>query len=798
MHQVCALRGLALGCRSLWLHTPVGTNRRHPVDNHLNGLAEMQPADFATQLPELRKPFANPLPPLVSTGHNWRSSTLTARWRGSLLAFLGGLFATISIGLNPANGQTLVLRAHLLQSKIHLDGALTEAAWFQADSIANLTMVEPKEGAPPSNRTVVRVLTTRQNLYVGVRCYDTNPSGIVAYSRTRDPLLYREDYVALVLDTFNDGRMGYIFKVNPLGARYDALVMRRGEDENSNWDTVWEAKTQIDQHGWTAEIRIPVKSLSFRKGARHWGFNIERRIQRFQETDRWSGASRDYELGQTSHAGRLTNLPMFDFGLGLTVEPSVVGGFGQSEPGANSSFRKDASLDVTQRFGPNLEASLTVNTDFAETEVDARQTNLTRFPLFFPEKRAFFLRDADIFEFGLGLGRDLIPFFTRTIGLYEGQQVPLAAGLKVNGRVGGTNLGAFTVHTRAVEGLVPAATMGVVRIKQNIWSESSVGFISTFGDPTGVKDSWVVGTDFTYQTSRLHGNKNFLVGLWGLYSNRPDLAGDKTAVGLKIDYPNDLWDLFFSVKRIGDAFEPSLGWVPRPGTVIWRGGGTYSPRPSWKLVRQMFHEFYSSLVTDLDNEWESYRVFMAPINWRLESGDRFEFNVVPQGERLIEPFEIAENVVIPSGSYHWLRYRLEGGLAAKRKISGQLTWWFGQFYTGRLDQFELWTDIKPSAVLRIQLSGEVNVGRLPEGHFTQRLYALRLLFTPSPDVQLSSFIQYDNESNSLGSNTRLRWTFSPEGALFVVYNHNVVRNLLDRWSRESYQFLLKVRYAFRR
>ena len=693
--------------------------------------------------------------------------------------------------------QTPVLRVGRVQGQIQLDGFLSEPDWTQADSIANLTMVEPQEGVPPTFRTVVRVLASPEALYVGVRCYDSEPDRIVAYSRTRDPLLYREDYVGLVFDTFDNGRMGYIFKVNPIGALYDALVARRGEDENPNWDTIWDAKTRIDENGWTVELRLPVKSLSFKKGLRTWRFNVERRIQRFQETDRWAGASRDYQLGQTTHAGRLAGLPVFQFGLGLTIQPSAIGGFAQEASQSGLQGRHDVSLDFTQRLGPNFETSLTLNTDFAETEVDARQTNLTRFPLFFPEKRTFFLRDADIFEFGLGLGRDLVPFFTRRIGLYKGRQVPIDAGVKVNGRLGDTDVGAFTVRTRAVEGLVPAATMGVVRAKQNIWSESSVGFISTFGDPTGLPDSWMAGVDFTYQTSHFHGDKNFLTGVWGLLNNRPDLRGDRTAVGLKIDYPNDLWDVFFSFKRIGDAFQPSLGYVPRPGVYIWRGGGTFSPRPSWKLVRQMFHEFYPYLVTDLHNRWESYRVFMAPVNWRLESGDRFEFNIMPQGERLDEPFTISKGVTIPTGSYHWRRYRLEGGLASKRKISGQLTWWFGGFYTGRLDQVELWLDVKPSPVFRVQFSGEVNMVRLREGSFTQRLYATRVLFTPTPNVQLTSFIQYDNESNSLGSNTRLRWRFSPKGALFVIYNHNLVRTIFDRWSRESYQFLLKLRYAVR-
>ncbi len=712
---------------------------------------------------------------------------VSGKW---LVLFMMGL------ALNARAKDERVLRAGQLNGRIRLDGRLTEPDWFHADSIIHLTMIEPHPGGQPTARTVVRVLANRKSLYIGVMCYDPEPEKIVAYSRGRDARLSREDYIALALDTFNDGRTGYIFRVNPAGARYDALVMRQGEDENSQWDAVWDAETHIGGYGWSVEIHLPIKSLTFQRGGTVWGFNIERRIQRLQETDRWSGATIDYEFGQTQHAGRLIQLPSFDFGLGLTFTPSSVAGVGVSSPGAATDFRRDFSLDIAQRFGSNLEALFTLNTDFAETEVDARQTNLTRFPLFFPEKRTFFLRGADIFEFGLGLSRDIIPFFSRRIGLYRGRQIPIDAGLKLNGRVANTNIGALITRTRSVTDLTPASTMGVVRIKQNIWRESSTGFIATFGDPLGRANSWLLGADFTYQTSFFRGNKNFLVGIWALYNQRADLNGDKTAYGFKIDYPNDLWDIAFVYKYIGDAFQPSLGFVPRPGIKSWRFGVRYSPRPRWKLVRQMFHEFYPFLATNLQNQWESYRIFTAPVNWRFESGDRFEFNVVPQGENLPEPFEIAENVVIPVGAYHWLRYRLEAGLASKRKISGQVTWWFGGFYSGRLDQIEFYMDIKPSAVFVARVSGELNYGRLKEGDFTQRLFAVRLSFTPSPDLQLSSFIQYDNESNTIGTNTRLRWTFSPDGDLFIVYNHNLAQSITERWRRESYQLLFKVRYSF--
>jgi hypothetical protein len=210
----------------------------------------------------------------------------------------------------------------------------------------------------------------------------------------------------------------------------------------------------------------------------------------------------------------------------------------------------------------------------------------------------------------------------------------------------------------------------------------------------------------------------------------------------------------------------------------------------------MFHEFVPALVTDLDGRWESYRVFMAPLNWRLESGDRFEFNVVPQGERLTAPFEVAPGVAIPAGSYHDVRYRLEGEFAAKRRLSGQATWWFGTFFGGTLHQLELSAAWNPLPLVTVKLDAEHDIGQLPAGDFTKDLLGARVQLNLSPDLQLNSFLQYDNESRSFGSNTRLRWTFDPLGELFVVYNHNISR-LTGDWAFAGNQLLFKVQYALR-
>ena len=690
------------------------------------------------------------------------------------------------------------LRAGALAGGFKLDGLLDEAAWAAAPTIETLTMSEPNAGGKPSATTTVRVIADQHTLVIGVVCSDPDASRIVSFTKQRDGALDSEDNVKIVLDTFLDGRSGYVFQVNPSGARYDALINPGGSDANSNWDGIWDAATHRDERGWSVEIWIPVQTLAFKSGLAEWHFNVQRRIQRLQETDRWASARPDWTITQTSRAGLLTELPRFSVGLGLTVRPAVVAGAGVPSTDAPIEKVRHASLDAWQRLGPDVTASVSVNTDFAETEVDTRRTNFTRFPLFFPEKRTFFLEGSDIFQFGLDLGSSLVPFFSRRIGLLSERQVPIDAATKINGRLGGTSFGALVVRSRSVEGLVPATTTGAVRVKQNILSESSVGFIGTAGDPSGTDGSWLVGSDFTYATSHFRGgDRNLRVGVSGQVMNRAGLTGDRTAAAVKIDYPNDLWDLSWSTQRIGEAFQPAMGFVPRAGIYKHDLGVVYQPRPHNGWLRQIFGEFFTTMVTDLSGNWESYQVFTAPINWRLESGDRVEFNVVSEGERLPDVFDL-EGVTLPAGAYQWVRYRAEAGSAVKRKLSAQATWRFGGFYTGTLDQFLLVGTWHPSGLLSIDFSGEHDIGRLKEGAFTTTLVGINSHVNISPHLQINSFVQYDTSSASIGTNSRLRWTFTPAADLFVIYNHNVRDIEQVRWRLESNQLLVKVQYALRR
>jgi hypothetical protein len=689
------------------------------------------------------------------------------------------------------------LRAGALPDTIRLDGLLDEKEWGSADAADAFRQTDPVEGAIPTGRTVVRILAGPKAIVIGILCEDPEPAGIVSFSVRRDATLTSEDHVRVVLGPFRDGRSGYVFSVNPSGARFDGLVNPGGETTNADWDGIWDAATERIAIGWSAEIWIPVQTLSFNPGLREWHFNVERRIQRKLETGRWAFPARQYQVTQTSRAGLMTGLPEFDLGRGLAIRPAVTTGGGVPAPDDEVDGEFQPSLDITKRIGANVLTSLTVNTDFAETEVDTRRTNLTRFPLLFPEKRTFFLEGDDIFSFGLGLNEDVLPYFSRRIGLVEGQEVPIIAGTKVNGRAGNTSFGSLVVGTNDEPGVVDdEALMAVGRVKQNLWAESWAGVIATTGDPVGRPGSWLTGGDFTYATSRFRGDKNLLAGVWGLVTDRADLGGDASAYGFKVDYPNDLWDIQLTAKRIGRNFDPSLGFVPRRSVYLYNGQINNRTRLSTGPIQQLFHEFMPSLATDLSGTWESYRVFVAPVNWRFRSGDRFELNANPTGERLVEPFEI-DGVVIPPGAYHWMRYRVEVGTAQKRRLYAQVTWWFGGFYDGELDQL-IWTGAwNPVPLVTLEFTGEYNVGRLESGRFTQTLVGNRLRLNISPDLSLASYVQYDTESDSIGVNTRLRWTFNPVGDLFVVYNHNVRELLQQRWELDSNQLLVKLQYAFR-
>ena len=704
-----------------------------------------------------------------------------------------------------SNGRAAVPEAEALRISsndlIRLDGLLDEPLWERAVPIGSFRMVEPDEDADPSEKTEVRVAVTVDALYFGIVCYDSAPEKIISYTMQRDAELRGEDHIKIVLDTFLNGRTGYVFAVNPNGARMDGLIAREGEGEDRDWDGIWEAAVRRISEGWSAEIYIPVKTLRFQTGLDQWGLNVERRIQRHLETDRWATPIRNYKVTHISQGGLLTSIPEFEQGLGLTVRPYVMGNLTQEDPSVSTNYDVRPGLDVLKNFGGNVTGLISVNTDFAETEVDTRRVNLTRFPLFFPEKRTFFLEGSDIFNFGLGMGfhhdRDVVPFFSRRIGLLEGKAVPLDMSIKATGSLGGLNFGILDSFTRRIESQTPGNNLFAARANQNLFAESRVGILVTAGDPLGRDNSWLIGGDFVYKTSRLQGNKNLMIGAWGLVTNREGIGSDRTALGVAVDLPNDLWDISFNAKRIGADFDPSLGFVPWAGIYKANLNFMYKPRPKWPWLRQMQNELFTQIVTDLEGTVYQWRIFTAPINWHLESGDRIEFNIIPYMERVPERFDLTDEVYVDEGTYHWTRYRLELASSSKRRLTGKVSWWFGSFYDGNMNQYQADVTWRLSHRFNIALEGEKNKGRLPSGLTDILLVRGKVNIFVNPDFQIISYLQYDNQSRSLGMNTRIRWTYRSLLDVFLVYNRNWLETD-NRFSPMLNQFFIKIQYSWRR
>jgi len=695
---------------------------------------------------------------------------------GFLLFFLGTLLSF---------SDSLIPKGVRVKKGPVLDGDLEPEIWKLAEPIIGFKMVFPNPGSEPTERTELRIVYDEAYLYVGVRCYDREPKRISANCMLHDETGEgkMDDAVRLLLDPFLDKRNAYVFIVNPRGARSEGLAA--GESVNLSWDGIWDAKSRIDADGWSCELAIPFKTLSFKPDLAAWGINVERYIARKQETDRLSGTTRNSHFYNPMEATSLEGLGGVKQGLGITFRPyGTIGGNKDRVAGTPADTRVDGGFDLYKNFTPNFIGALSYNTDFAETEVDQRRINLTRFPLYFPEKRTFFLEGSDIFSFGGG-GQNLIPFFSRRIGLWEGNQIPIAFGAKVFGRLGKTNLSFLDVGTRSFADdrlslSLPGQNFFAARVYQNILEESKIGVIFTNGSPSGERNT-LTGFDFLYQTSRLFGDQNFNAGAWYVYNWNEIKSGRHQALGLRVDYPNDLWDINSSYSYYGDALNPGIGFLSRGGVQTLSLGLAYQPRPEngliGRLVRQFFYELRFSFYWDLRGNLETNQVFTAPLNLRTESGEHIEFNVIPNRDVLPYDFEIARGVILPKGPYNYVSYRAEFNSATFRPWTVDVSWRFGQFYSGRYDDLTLGFGYKFKGYATLALTMNLVRGRLKEGNFSEDVYQLKADFFFSPNFGLMNYIQFDDVSNKLGANVRFRWQLSPGNEVYLVYTKNWER----RW-----------------
>ncbi|MDE0343396.1 MAG: DUF5916 domain-containing protein, partial [Deltaproteobacteria bacterium] len=482
-------------------------------------------------------------------------------------------------------GEDKVVRIVRTAAQPTIDGLLDDPVWRDAPFIDDMHQYRPADHVEPTQKTTVYLLYDDDNLYVAGRMWDSEPDEIRARSLAQGQELRWDDTLMVVVDPFNNNRTGYEFRVNANGVRTNALY-ETATRANRNWEGIWHAASNIDSEGWTTEIVIPFKTLNFDPQNSDWGFSIQRNIQRNQESIAWVSYNRQVNPGTTGTISGLTGLQQ---GRGLDVVPTVVASGSREFETDSADSSMEPSLDVFYKFTPSLTGVLTLNTDFSATEVDDRQINLTRFNLFFPEKRDFFLQDVDIFSFG-GLRRNGIPFFSRRIGLSRrGQPVDLDMGAKLTGRAGRWNVGFLGVALDDFQD-VDSSNVFVGRVAANVLEESSVGLIVTGGDPRSNQDNSLMGADFRYRNTNLPGGRTLDGEAWYQKSNSEGVDGNETAWGIRMSAPNNTGLRGgFGFETFHDDFNPALGFVNRRGIERSEMQVGYTSRPTHRWLRELTH-----------------------------------------------------------------------------------------------------------------------------------------------------------------------------------------------------------------
>jgi hypothetical protein len=664
------------------------------------------------------------------------------------------------------------LQALQITESIRLDGLLEEASWQRAQHIANFTQRELDYGAPVSERTEVAILFDADALYIGFWGYDSEPGRILASEMEYDFSWQQDDNFEVILDTFNDDRSGYLFVTNPNGAKADALVADNGDRVNRDWDGIWVARTTVTAEGWFAEIRIPFSTL--RHGPRPeegWGINFERNIRRKREQVMWQGWSRDFNLEYVSLAGALLGLQDISDVALLEVRPLGIGGVEWGEGDTRRSVG-DLGLDIDYLPTPNWKLNVTINPDFAQVESDREEVNLTRFSLFFPEKRSFFLEGQEFFDFELG--EDVRPLYSRRIGLAAGRtEVPILGGVRLLGRREEATLGAMVLQTDK-KSADPAANFGVFRYKQDVLDESSFGVLAVSKLASG-KTHATYGVDLLYATSEFFGEREFEIGLTVAQTYTSDLASNYgLAHRLSVEYPNDLVEFSASWSRADSTFNPEVGFLRRLGFQRFATELAIAPRPeALPFLQQMeIKPFEVSYYVDDDTgELQSLYMEFVPLAFTTRGGDDFEFNFQRRADRLDEPFEIIEDEEIPIGTYWFTRWLLELSSFGGRPLSGDLEIAGGDFYLGKRTEYATSANWRASKHFSLGADYEHNTISLAGESFEVDEFGGRLDFAASPTFFGAIAGQWNSEDEEVILNFRLNWIPKPGSDLFLVINH---------------------------
>jgi hypothetical protein len=685
------------------------------------------------------------------------------------------------------NSGRRVLQAARMQpeERIELDGILDEAVWKRAQDAGEFVQQDPVLGSAPSERTEIRVAFNKDHLYIGVINFDSEPDKLQGNTSKRDEFLSADDRFMWTMDTFLNQQTGYFFEMNPAGLMADAL-MGPGGTNNREWDGIWNAKVRQSEIGWVIEIDIPFRSIAFDPNAPAWGINFQRTVRRKQEELLWTGVQRNQGLRRMANAGLLVGLNDVSAGRGFELRPYMSGylseGTGRTPPVAQDTDL-DVGIDMAYNITPSLRAVATVNTDFAETEVDQRLVNLTRFPLFLPERRTFFLDGATFFDFPIQA------FFSRRIGLVNGQPQPIVGGGKLTGQAGRFDTGALYVRTAETD-IASAEDFLVGRVRRRMLQQSYVGALYTARNTHDGLDrgsQQTAGVDFRLATATFRGNKNLnLTGYWAANSTNGEL-GDSAAFGAVVEYPNDIWELNMDFQEIQPNYDPALGFTPRREYRRYNPDLNWNPRPKTRhrFIRRLGFGIDPEIFTDLQNDKQSIDFTIQPFRIEAHSGDNFEINVSPSYERLDEPFEISNGISLPPGSYDFMRYSVEMNTANRRVVAFHPRVEWGTFFNGDRTEYVLGLDVRPRPGVRINSTVEYNTVDLVEGRFDTTLLRSIVDTQFSPFMYLTNNVQYDSVSAVLGWQARFRWIVRPGNDIFFVYTHNWVDDVDPLDPRQS-------------
>jgi hypothetical protein len=652
-----------------------------------------------------------------------------------------------------------------------IDGDLSDPAWSQAFVVERFFQVQPVEGAQPSFSTRALVMYDERTLYVGFYSYDPEPKRIVRNVLERDARLQDEDAVRILIDSFGTFRDGYLFAMNANGARADALV-ENNSTVRPEWSTIWRGKAKIVEDGWIAEFAIPFRSISFDASLPEWNFQLIRVIRRTNEEVRWSNIDRSRERFDLTNPGRIAGIEDVSAGIGLEAQLFLTGSESYDWETGEFDTEIDPSANIFYKITPSLTGSLTFNTDFSDAPLDQRQVNTGRFSLFFPETRDFFLQDVPIFEFGGRIFQDEpngLPFFTRRVGIVDGRPVDIVAGAKISGKFAGANVGLISARTGSSD-VSDGQFLSAARLSVPVLAESKLGVTFTHGDPSGGSTNTVAGADFQYKNSTRWPGTLF-VDVAHIESLDDGARGSMTA--LDSAYRSTKWNWTLRLQDIEADYRPRLGFANRTDIRLYSANAFRKFRPSGGFLREIESGLWVKTITDREDTvedffWGGWTVFQT------DDGDEAGLEYENGFLDIREPFDIAGEVPVAAGKYHFDQYQVFVGTSRARPLAARSRVRWGGIYDGDFLEIDGGLLLQPSRHFNVSLEYLYTQFSLPSGSIGVHVAAVGSTIAISPDMSIRTDVQYDNISENFTFLSRFVWNPVPEREIFVSFGETAV------------------------